>query len=298
MAKVAAVAEHTFAGLTCSEIADLAPAFVLGALPPTEADAIRRHLADCPELHAEVAELNSVVPALSIAAEAVAPSAALKDRIMAAAAADLEARRSANRRAAASTPAAAPTRAPAPSPTTPTATDAARRTGWDLGALFRRPVWAGVAAAALIAAVALGAWNVQLRDQLAGLEAYRTGVIGVLDAAAKPGAQIAVLASDAGSAGPTGLAAVAADGSVAMVMRDLTPTTGTQVYEAWVIVAGQVPVPIGDFQVGAGGAASLRTAQAPVANGVTVALTLEPQKGATAPTLPIRAAGVARPQPG
>ena len=41
----AQMAEHTFAGLTCSDLAELAPAFVLGALNAGEADAVRRHLA-------------------------------------------------------------------------------------------------------------------------------------------------------------------------------------------------------------------------------------------------------------
>jgi anti-sigma-K factor RskA len=292
------VAEHTFAGLTCSEVAEEAPAFVLGALSAAESDAVRRHLADCPELHAEMAELNSVVPALFEAVEPVSPPAALKDRILAAAAADLEARRS-----AAPTPAAAPapTAEPAREPRAAPARQAPRdepRGGWDLGALFRRPVWAAVAAAAVVAAVALGAWNVQLRDQVAGLEAYRTGVIEVLDKAAKPGAQLAVLSDPSGAVGPTGLAAVAADGSVAIVMRNLPATTGTQVYEAWLIGADQVPVAIGDFTVGGSGSASFLTSHTPLGEGVIVALTLEPQKGATTPTQPIRALGQARTQAG
>jgi len=278
----AQMAEHTFAGLTCSDLAELAPAFVLGALNAGEADAVRRHLADCPELHAEMAELNSVVPALFEAVEPVAPPAYLKAQILAAAAADLETRRAA---AATGTPAARPV-APAPGP----------RRGWDLGAIFRRPVWAAVAAAAVIAAVALGAWNVQLRDQVAGLEAYRAGVVAILDQAARPGAQLAVLTDPAGAGGQSGLAAVAADGSVAIVMRDLAPTTGTQVYEAWLIGADQVPVAIGGFTVGGSGTASFTTSHASMGEGVVVALTLEPREGATAPTPPIVAAGQARAQ--
>ena len=275
------MAEHTFAGLTCSDAADLAAGFVLDILSPAESDAVRRHLAECPELHAEMAELNSVVPALFEAVEPVSPPAGLKDRILAAAAADLEARR----------PAAQPAARPAPEAAAP-------RRRWDLGALFRRPVWAAVAAAAVVVAVALGAWNIQLRNDMIALEAYRANVVKILDAAAKPGAQLAVLADPKSAAGPTGLAAVGADGSVAIVMRNLTPTSGSQVYEAWLIGADQVPVPIGGFQVGGSGTASLITSHAPLGEGVIVALTLEPQEGATAPTLPIRAAGQARPQSG
>jgi len=288
MAEEAAVAEHTFAGMTCSEVAELAPAFVLGALTPAESGAVRRHLAECPELHAEMAELSSVVPALFEAVERVAPPAGLKDRIMAAAAADQAARRQA---------AAAPAVSEAPRPAAQPRAAEPRRP-WDLGAIFRRPAWAAVAAAALIAALGLGAWNLQLRDQIAGLETYRTGVITVLDEAAKPGAQLAVLTDPNAAGGPTGLAAVAADGSVALVMRNLAPTTGTQVYEAWLIAGKQAPVPIGGFAVGSSGSASLLAAHAPLGEGVVVALTLEPQAGATTPTLPIRALGAAHAQAG
>jgi anti-sigma-K factor RskA len=274
------MAEHAFAVLTCSDVAELAPAFVLGALNPGESDAVRRHLADCPELHAEMAELNSAVPALFEAVEPVAPPADLKARILAAAAADLEANRAAEATAA---PAQRPVVAAPPT-----------RRGWNLGAIFQRPVWAAVAAAAVVAAVALGAWNVQLRDQVAGLEAYRAGVVAILDQAASPGAQLAVLTDPRGAGGQSGLAAVAADGSVAIVMRDLAPTTGTQVYEAWLIGADQVPVAIGGFTVGGSGTASFTTAHASMGEGVVVALTLEPSEGATAPTPPIIAAGQAR----
>jgi len=48
--------------------------------------------------------------------------------------------------------------------------------------------------------------------------------------------------------------------------------------------------------VGSSGAASFVAANAPVAAGVVVALTLEPQAGATTPTLPIRALGAAHAQ--
>ena len=279
------MAEHTFAGLTCADVQDLASGFVLGALTPAESDTVRRHLAECPELHAEMAELNSVVPALFEAVDPVAPTAGLKDRILAAAAADLEARR----------PAAQPTPAPSPAapdrPAVPARPEPAR--GWDLGALFRRPVWAAVAAAALVAALALGAWNVQLRDQVAGLEAYRTGVVKVLDTAAQPEAQLAILAAPAGQ-GPSGLAAWGADGNVALVMRDLEPTTGTQVYEAWLIAGTSAPIPIGGFQVGTDRTGTFGTNHVPLGEGVVVALTLEPREGAKTPTMPILALGTAR----
>jgi anti-sigma-K factor RskA len=288
------MAEHEFAGLGCSDVVDFAPAFVLGALTASESDAVRRHLAACPEAHPEMAELHSAVPALFEAVEPMAPPVGLKARILAAAAADLETRQTpaTARPAVPEAPAATPVRAPAP----PAPGGDEPRRGWDLGAIFRRPVWAAAAGVALIAAIALGAWNIQLRNDLAGLEAYRNGVVEVLDRAAQPGAQLAVLTAGAGTGGPSGLAAVAADGSVALVMRDLSPTSGTQVYEAWLIGSDKVPVPIGGFSVGGSGSASFTTTHAALGAGVTVALTLEPNPGATKPTLPIVAAGAAKAQ--
>lgn len=284
------MADQAFAGLTCSEVADLAPAFVLGALDAAESDKVRRHLAACPEPHPEMAELHSVIPALFEAVEPLEAPPDLKARIRAAAAADLEARQVAGEEAASP-------RVPAPAPAVRPALERERR-GWDLGSLFRRPVWAAVAAAALVAAVALGAWNIQLRDQVAGLEQYRNGVVAVLDEAAQPGAQLAVLADPNNPGGPSGLAAVAADGTVAIVMRDLAPTTGTQVYEAWLIGADQTPVPIGGFAVGSSGSVAFTTSHASLGEGVVVALTLEPRPGARTPTFPIVAAGQAKAQSG
>ncbi len=93
--------------------------------------------------------------------------------------------------------------------------------GWHLGAIFRRPIWAGSRPRQSLAAVALGALSLQYRTELDGLTAYRNGVVEVLEEAARPGAQLAVLSAPEDPAGPTGLATVGADGSVAMIMRDL-----------------------------------------------------------------------------
>lgn len=285
------MAEHELAGLRCSEVLELSGAFVLGALPREEADAVRAHLAACPEAHAEVAELGAVLPALFETVEPVEPPAGLKSRILAAAAAG--AQRDADAAPAGAIPLSAeppvaaveppdafePERTLKPFP----ASDTDRRTGPI--SIFRRPAWAALAMAAAVAAVALGAWNIQLRDQLGSLTAYREGVVEVIEEASRPGAQLAVLTAPEDPAGPTGLAAVGADGSVALVMRDLAPTNGTQVYETWLIAGDGNPIPIGSFTVDTSRTASFTTSRPSLGAGVTVALSLEPQPGATAPTV-------------
>ena len=81
--------------MTCEQARDLAAAYVLGALEAGEEAAVRDHLQTCDQPHPEFAELGGVVPVLSASLEPVEPPASLRDRIMAAAAADLEARRAA-----------------------------------------------------------------------------------------------------------------------------------------------------------------------------------------------------------
>jgi anti-sigma factor RsiW len=275
------VADHLVGGLHCADATDLAAAFVLGALDPADAAAVRVHLAGCPEAHAEFAELGAVVPALLETVDAVEPPRDLGARI----------------RAAAEAEQAGATQASAPMPSharTPVAIDIPRP-GRPAAGLFRRPVWAAVSLAAILAVVALGVWNVQLRDQINDLSTYRNGVAAVLDEAARPGAEVAVLTTTAGT-GPSGIAAVGADGAVALVMHELAPTSGAQVYEAWLIGSTGAPVPIGGFTVGSGGSAWFATPHASLGAGVTVALTLEPGPGATTPTMPIIAAGKEAPQ--
>jgi anti-sigma-K factor RskA len=259
--------------MTHEQVLDLAAGFVLGALEPDEERAVREHLATCSLQHDELAELGGVVAALAESVEQVEPPASLRDRVMAAAARDLETRRSG---------AAQPGTPPSAQAAVPGIRPAARpaRLGWALGL------------AAVLVIAALGAWNVTLRSDLDAAAAYRQHVEQVLTAAARQGSHSAVLRSDANPA-IGGLAVVASDGSVQVLMRGLAPTTGSNVYEAWVIAGENAPVPIGSFTVGSDGTGYLIASGAPAAAGITVALTLEPGPGATTPTPPIISAGVA-----
>ena len=270
------MADHLIAGLHCADVEEQAAAFVLGALEPAEADAVRAHLAACPEPHPEMVELGGVVPALFETIDATQPPTDLGARIRAAAEAEQAA-----------------SRAPRARPVGAASLPAARRSRGFWSGLFQRPIWAAASIAAALALIALGAWNLQLRDQVAGLSTYRDGVAAVLDRAAQPGAQLAVLGTGSGPVVPSGLAVVAPDGRIAVVMRDLPATSGTQVYEAWLIYGKQPPVPIGGFTVGAGGAGSFTTTHAALGPVETVALTLEPGPNPTTPTLPIVASGTA-----
>jgi hypothetical protein len=258
----------TVRALTCAEVRELAGGFVLDALDIDETDAVRAHLVGCADPHAEVADLASSLPALWAAVPIVEPPAALKSRLLAAAAADR--------------PLAAGIAAIHPAATSRRDRIASRRA---LG-------WIAAMAAVLVIGV-LGAWNVVLQGQVGTLRSEQDSVAAVIHAGAISGSVTAMLTAPeaSGPYGPTGLAAVTRTGSLVMAMRDLRPTTGAQVYQAWVVVPGSGPVPTGSFRVGESGVGSIAAASAPFRPGAVVAVTLEPGPGATTPTLPILAAG-------
>ena len=290
--------------MTCDDARDLAPGFVLGALSLDEASAVRAHLATCEQSHAEFAELGGVVPYLADSLDPVEPPAGLRSRLLAAAAAERPGigQGSAAALVAAEAPsAAAPVAAEAPSADVtaaplipfPTPVDREQRAATRART---RGSWL-LRIAAVLAIAVLGAWNLQLQARLSGVEgdlaaaqAYRAAMTAVLEVAGRPGAQSGFLAAADPGSNATGVAA-ASGGSVVLAVQNLAPTTGTAVYEAWVIVGDAAPVPVGSFQVGVGGTGVFRGSTALATSGAIVALTLEPAPGATTPTLPVLTLG-------
>ena len=281
--------------LTCDDVRDLAAGFVLDALEPAEAEAVRAHLATCDQPHPEIEELASVLPVLDASVPLVEPPASLKARILTAAAADL------------APPAAAPiavSAAETPSSAAPVARTAAAPTAVASTA-FPTPderaerdrqrtsptTWILRIAAVLVIGSLVG-WNLLLRTQLDAAEQYQRDVATVVDLASQNGSLTAVLRPD-GEPGPSGIAAVSPDGQLAMAMHDLAPTTGGTVYEAWVVGADGVPVPLGSFTVGTGGTGAFQGSGVPADPGIVLGLTHEPGPGATTPTLPMVLSGTA-----
>ncbi len=279
--------------MTCDQARDLAAGYVLGALDRSEEAAVRAHLATCDQPHPEFAELGSVVPALLELdeSELVEPPAVLRDRIMAAAAADLAARGE-------QTSAGQAEAAPSAERTIafPDADERAGRAERRAATRASRFDWA-LRIAAVLAIVAVGAWGLNLQGQLERARAFDQAVAAVVQAAGQPGAKTVILSQQQGQHG-SGIAAVAADGSIVLAMQDLQATTGSQVYTAWVIVGSNAPVSIGDFDVDAGGTRGFTGKPTPAPAGATVAVTLEANRGNTAPKGPIVSAGVATAPPG
>jgi hypothetical protein len=303
-------------GLTCDEVRDLGAGFVLDALGPEDTAAVRAHLASCPDPHTEIEEMASVLPALMGDVPQVEPPEALRSRILTAAANDLADRVAevelptpiapvepgpADRSIESESPAnasivpilpsdaaAAETSPSEAAPPAPSIIDAASVPALaepvPIPVRPRTPValWA-LRIAAVIAVALLAGWNLLLQGQLDSARAYEQRVAAVLDVAAQEGSVTAILTPGTG-AGASGLAAVGADGTVTIAMRELTATRGDQVYEAWVIDGGASPVALGSFRVGGDGTGFLESTGAPARAGIVLAVTLEPRPGATAPS--------------
>jgi anti-sigma-K factor RskA len=283
--------------MTHDEAVDLAAGYVLGALEPGEEAAVREHLATCDLPHPEFEELGSVVPALLELDDSrlVEPPAALRDRLMAAAAADLAARNGPTEATteaptAADQPAAEP--AAAATISFPTAEE---RTAREERRTRTSRLDQAIRIAAVLAIVALGAWGLNLQRQLNDARAFDQAVASVVQAAGQPGAKTVILSPAQGQQG-SGIAAVNPDGSVVMAMHDLPASTGGDVYTAWVIVGSQ-PTSLGDFEVGTNGTTGFTSGPATTPAGATIAVTLEPNGGNTAPKGPVVSRGVATAPP-
>ena len=275
--------------LTCDEVRDLAPLFVFDALEPDEMAAVREHLAGCSDAHLELLELGEAGTALLETVEPTEPPARLKASLLAAAEADLAEGRHPSSVAAAlvdapRAPESPPVAVAGNSSNVVDLAEARSRRGSRIGWL--------VAVAAVIAVLMVGASNLALRRDLDAAQAYQDGVNQALDLAAKPGSTTALLSSEDGTV--SGFAVVGADGTVRMTMKGLPATTGSQVYTTWAIVGDEAPIALGDFTVGADGVATATATSPTTAPGATLALTLEPNGGNTAPQGPVVAAGVTR----
>ena len=185
--------------LTCEQVAELAGVYVLGALTATEADSVRRHVATCPDQHAEIVELGGVLPALAAAIEPRPAPASLKRRVMA------------DWRTAHSQP---------------------------RGHLLSRWAgWSTAAAVVLIVAVvgvwALGAWSETQR-----MQQRANDMSDAIAAMSSPESDVAMLHGMDGTADASGFAAFPSSGGGYVVIVGLQPPPTGMTYQAWYMGGG------------------------------------------------------------
>jgi anti-sigma-K factor RskA len=198
--------------VTCDHVDELAGAYALGAVDADEGRAIGEHLATCDRPHEEARELIGVGSVLVAAEAAVAPSSALRARLM-------------------TTIATTPQDHRAAAATDPVGVDAAvRRPWWRL-----EPLSIGVAAAALAIAIGLGAWGLNLNAQLA----ERTDA---LRAVANADAAFAAT----GSAGSGWV--IESGGAAHFVAENLAELPEGTLYELWLLDAEGNPTAVGTVE--------------------------------------------------
>ena len=269
--------------MTHSEAVELSGLYVLGALEPSEKRAVDQHLAACPELHTEYAEVGGVVPALATLAAPMDAPAGLKSRVLAAVAREAESASVASSVAASTTKSASTTTAqPAKPAVKPWELDVGRPSAQ----VVRQPAsrgwmgWAAAGMAAVLLAV-VGVWRLGAQSR-ADAEARRgQELAAALQVFGAPGAEVATLRGTGSADGASGFAAFTTDGGY-VVISGLPELASDQTYQAWYLIDDQ-PVSAGLMAVGDDGMAML--ARIPHHSGTDViALTIERAGGVAAPT--------------
>ena len=265
------------------ELNELLPLHALGALDGDDRARLETHLASgCAECVEQLAALDRVAASLAWAASPAVPPAGLRDRVLAAVAAEA--------------------RAPEVIPFGPRAEPAAPPAR---GTAF-------VAIASLLAAAAVAivflttmlVWNRSALDeaarQFAALQketretnAELERANRVLEVVNDPGVRITRLASTAAPSEP-GIDVLwnPAKKRGVLYARSLPKAEPGKDYELWLIAENAPPIPAAVFDTDADGNAVVAIDELPVtAAPKAFAITVEPKGGSPTPTLPIRFAG-------
>jgi anti-sigma-K factor RskA len=254
--------------LTCADVSELSGLYVLDALEPADREAVRAHLATCPEAHQEVRELGTAVPALAATAEPLDAPPELKTRVMAAIAAEP---RATTREVAVSRD--------RPVGSSRAAPQVERAASWRVPAWAS---WAAAVAAVLILAV-VGVWAIGVKSQ-ADQTAQRDAILSEAIAAfSAPGSSVAVIRpSGTGTTSGNGFAAVTAEGKAYLVMVGLPQAPQGQAYQAWFIRDNR-PTSAGLMSVDSDGYGVMSNPSA-LAGVQVIALTVERAGGSDQPT--------------
>jgi anti-sigma-K factor RskA len=253
----------------------LADAYVVGALDADETRDFEEHLATCIPCTRVVAELRELTAALSQQVAAT-PPAGLRARILNTIAETPQ--ESARRSDDTAADQARTTETPDVVPATVT----------PIGAAKRRPSpWTvGLVAASLLAALGLGGWVIQSRQDLQDTQREQEVVAAQNSQLARLLAadDVELVRGEFATGGGGAVVLSASEGEALLVGRDLPALTEDEVYEAWTIAPATpaTPVPAGTFTPEDGSA--VHELPAETFDAAAVAVTVEPAGGSPAPT--------------
>jgi hypothetical protein len=276
--------------MTCDRVRDLASGFVLGALDIDDMIAVSDHLDTCPELHSEMSELGGVVPYLADALEPLEPPAWLRESVIAAAQADLAARRRIT-----AEPVAIPTAVAAPQGS-PTWHGQPSNAGAEVipfaGVVSRRRrfvTWTS-RVAAVAAVVVLAGYAVVLQGDLSNLRQHQDHNTSIYNVLIQKDTRTAVLTSpDGGKAG--GLAALRPTGHIIVNVTNLAPTQGDEAYVVWLTSDNGVQSKVGWFTVSDSGDGYLEVDNVPTSASLWIWICKEQNSSVARPSGPTIVSG-------
>ena len=240
----------------CESIDEIAAAYALGAVEPAEERSVSEHLATCALPHEEARSLLEAAAVVPVALDPVSPSDQLRARLMATIAETPQEHRATRHLIDRASPA-----------------ESARRPWWRLS-----PLPSALAAAALAAAVGLGAWGYGQSEQLAARDA----------------ALSAIASADAvyAAAGEAGAGWVVESGDDALFIADgLADLPADRLYELWLIGPDGAPVAVGALTEADG--LVLTTLERSLADATTFAITVETERVEAPTTEPVLIANLA-----
>jgi hypothetical protein len=280
--------------MTCDRVRELAPGFVLGALDANEMLDVADHLDSCRRGHPEVEECGGVLPYLAASLEPVEPPAWLRESVIAAAKADLVARRRvgkpSERRLAEPVsisnfvPAASGSGAAAPA--RQILSLAAVRTS-----RRRRFMTWSMRVAAAVAIVVLTGAGVIVQGNLAKALKAQQEDSKINYALTQNDTRTAVM-SATGDSNAGGIAALMPTGHVILKLYGLAPTKNDQVYVVWLATDKGGPAKVGSFTVDDSGIGYLEVDNVPTSATLWLYVSKEPNDKVTQPSSPTIVSGI------
>ena len=269
--------------MTCDRVRELASGFVLGALDTDEMLDVADHLDSCRRGHPEVDEFGGVLPYLAASLEPVEPPAWLRESVIAAARADLAARRRVGKPSERrlGEPIAIPTAAVRAAPILSLAAARASRR--------RRVTTWTMRVAAAVAILVLTGTGIVVQGNLArALKAQQED--SKINYSIGQGARTAVMSATGGSKAG-GIALLMPSGHVILKLYGLTQTKNDQVYMVWLTADTGGPTKVGSFTVDDSGIGYLEVDNVPTSASLLLYVCKEPNDKVTQPTGPIIVSG-------
>ena len=278
--------------MNCDRVRELASGYVLGALDTNEMLDVADHLDACRLGHPEIDEFGGVLPYLAASLEPVEPPAWLRESVIAAAKADLLARRRVGKPAERRIvePVALPIAVPSAAES---GAAASVRQIVSLAAVRksrrRRVMTWTMRVAAAVAIVVLTGTGIVVQGNVA--KALKTqSEDSHITYALGQGAHTAVMSATGGSQA-VGTAYLMPTGHVIVRLYGLAPTKNDEVYTVWLTTDKGGPTKVGSFTVDDSGVGYLEVDNAPTSASLLLYVSKESNDKVTQPTGPILASG-------